>query len=46
MIKDIDYRIAGAVLLGAILLIVWLIRRDRKDKGDFEKEVLDVPPKD
>jgi hypothetical protein len=36
---DIDYGIAGLVLLGVIILIVFLIRRNNKDKHDFEKQM-------
>lgn len=36
---DINYGIAGLVLLGVIFLIAFLIRRNNKDKHDFEKQL-------
>lgn len=36
---DVNYEIAGLVLLAVILLIIFLIRRNQKDKKDFEKEM-------
>ncbi|WP_442590466.1 hypothetical protein ACSBL2_04475 [Pedobacter sp. AW31-3R] len=39
---DINYEIAGLVLLAVILLIIYLIRRNQKDKKKFEKEMIDT----
>lgn len=38
---DINYVIVAAVLFVVILLIVFLIRRNQKDRKAFEKEVKD-----
>lgn len=36
---DINYTIVGAVVILTVLLIIFLIRRNRKDEKDYEKEV-------
>ncbi|SDZ97904.1 FeoB-associated Cys-rich membrane protein [Pedobacter hartonius] len=36
---NINYPIAGIVLLAMILLVFFLIRRNRKDEKTFEKEM-------
>jgi len=43
-----NYPILIAVIVLVALLIVFLIRRNRKDKKEFEKEVIDseLPPKE
>lgn len=35
---EINYPLIAAVALAAILLLVFLIRRNQKDKKDFEQE--------
>ena len=35
---DVNYEIAGIVLLVMVCLILFLVLRNRKDKRDFEKE--------
>jgi len=41
----VNYPIAGAVLLVMILLIVFIIRRNRKDEREFEEELNKPDPK-
>lgn len=41
MTVDINYWWVGALAIAIILLITWLIKRDRKDEKDFEKEMID-----
>ncbi len=36
----INYPIAGLVLLAVILLIIFLIRKNQKDKKKFEKDFM------
>ena len=36
---EINYVIVGFVLLGVILLLVWLIRRNRKDQKELERKL-------
>jgi hypothetical protein len=38
---NVNYGIVGLVLLGMIFLIIYLIRRNNKDKRDFEKQLND-----
>jgi len=38
---DIDYTIVAIVSLLVILLIVFLIRRNQKDKQKLEKEIIE-----
>lgn len=38
---EINYPIAGLVLIAVIGLIVFLIRRNRKDKIKYEKEMIE-----
>lgn len=35
---EINYSISGIVVLAAILLIVFLIRRNKTDQKDFERD--------
>lgn len=41
MIKDVNYFIAGIVIVAVIGLIIFLIRRNRKDEKRFEKDMID-----
>jgi len=41
MTVDINYWWVGVLAIAIILLITWLIKRDRKDEKDFEKEIID-----
>lgn len=34
---DINYLIVGIVVIAALVLLMWLIRRNLKDKKEFEK---------
>ena len=36
---EVNYFIVVLVLLAAILFILWFIKRNRKDKKEFEKEI-------
>jgi len=36
---EMNYPIVGVILLIAILIIVFLIRRNKKDREDFEKNI-------
>lgn len=38
---EINYLITGLVVLAVICLIIFLIRKNRKDKKTFEKEVIE-----
>lgn len=38
---DVNYLIIGLVVLAALAFIVWLIRRNLKDKKEFEKEIIE-----
>jgi hypothetical protein len=37
---DINYWWVGLLILGAGILITWLIKRDRKDEKDFKEEII------
>lgn len=37
---EIDYIIVGLVVLAAVVFVIWLIRRNMKDKVKFEKDVI------
>ncbi len=37
---DVNYWWVGLIILGAILLITWLIKRDRKDEKDFKNQII------
>lgn len=37
---DVNYWWVGLIILGAILLIMWLIKRDRKDEKDFKNKII------
>ena len=37
---EMNYLIVGAVLLLVIIFLVWVIRRNYKDKKKFEKEII------
>jgi preprotein translocase subunit YajC len=39
---DVNYVVVALVVLGIILLIVFLIRRNNKDRRDFEKQLNDT----
>jgi hypothetical protein len=41
MTVDINYWWVGVLAIAIILLITWLIKRDRKDEKAFEKEIID-----
>lgn len=41
MLKDINYWWVSLFLVAMVALIVWIIRRDRKDEKAFEKELLE-----
>ena len=38
---EINYPLAGLVLVAVIGLIVFLIRRNREDKNKYEKEMIE-----
>lgn len=40
MTADVNYWWVGALIIVIALLITWLIRRDRKDEKEFEKEII------
>jgi hypothetical protein len=40
MAIEINYWWAGIIVLAAAILITWLIKRDHKDKTDFEKDII------
>jgi hypothetical protein len=40
MAVDINYWWVGLIILGAAILITWLIKRDRKDEKDFKNEII------
>ena len=40
MAVEINYWWVAIIVLGAAILITWLIKRDRRDKRDFEKEII------
>jgi hypothetical protein len=42
---EINYYIILPVGLILVLLLVWLIRRNSKDKKDYEKELIDSDQK-
>jgi hypothetical protein len=37
---DVNYWWVGLIILGAAILITWLIKRDRKDEKDFKNEII------
>lgn len=37
---DINYLIIGLVVLAAIVFVIWLVRRNMKDKGKFEEDII------
>jgi preprotein translocase subunit YajC len=39
---DVNYVVVALAVLGIILLIVFLIRRNNKDRRDFEKQLNDT----
>jgi hypothetical protein len=41
LIMEINYTIAGPVLIAVAALIIFLIRRNNKDKKQLEKEIID-----
>ena len=41
MTLDINYWWVSVLALGVILLITWVVRRNRKDEKQFEKEIID-----
>lgn len=41
MLKDINYWWVSLFLVAMVALIVWVIRRDRKDEKAFEKDLLE-----
>jgi hypothetical protein len=40
MAVDINYWLVGLLLLAIVLLMRWLVRHNRKDEKDFEKEII------
>jgi hypothetical protein len=40
MTADINYWWVGALVIAIILLITWLIRRNRKDEKAYENEII------
>jgi LPXTG-motif cell wall-anchored protein len=36
---NINYSLVGLVALAGIILLIFLIRRNQKDKKDFEKDI-------
>jgi putative exporter of polyketide antibiotics len=45
---NINYWSVGLFLLAAVILIIWLIKRNRKDEKEFEDEIIqsEIKPKD
>jgi type VI protein secretion system component VasK len=41
MTTEINYWWIGVLVLGIIILITWLLKRDRKDQRSFEKEIIE-----
>ncbi|MCC8425413.1 hypothetical protein [Mucilaginibacter sp. UR6-11] len=41
MTVDVNYWLVGLLFLAIVILIRWLIRRDRKDEKDFERTIID-----
>jgi preprotein translocase subunit YajC len=43
---EVNYVVIGLILLAAIVFIVWFIKRNRKDKKEFEEEInrKELPP--
>lgn len=37
---DINYWETGLFIIVILLLVIWLVRRNRKDEQSFEKEVI------
>ena len=37
---DINYWETGLFIIVILLLVIWLVRRNRKDENTFEKEVI------
>ncbi|MFD2874667.1 hypothetical protein ACFS5N_19435 [Mucilaginibacter ximonensis] len=40
MIVDVNYWWVGGLAIAIVLLITWLIKRDRKDEKAFEKKII------
>ncbi|MES2377174.1 MAG: hypothetical protein V4553_11375 [Bacteroidota bacterium] len=40
MAVDVNYWWVGLLVLGAAILITWLIKRDRKDEKAFKDEII------
>lgn len=40
MTVDVNYWWVGALAIAIILLITWVIKRDRKDEKSFTKEII------
>lgn len=40
MAVDVNYWWVGLLVLGTVILVTWLIKRERKDEKDFEQEII------
>jgi hypothetical protein len=38
---DINYWWIAPLAIAVIVMIIWVLNRDQKDKDDFEKEIID-----
>ena len=43
---DINYWWIAPLAIAVIIMIIWVLKRDQKDKNDFEKEIIEseLPP--
>ena len=43
---DINYWWIAPLAIAVIIMIIWVLKRDQKDKDDFEKEIIEseLPP--
>ena len=46
MTIDINYWWVAGLAVAIVLLITWMIRRDRKDEQEFKKEIIQSELKD
>ena len=43
---DINYWWIAPLAIAVVIMIIWVLKRDQKDKDDFEKEIIEseLPP--
>lgn len=43
---DINYWWIAPLAIAVVIMIIWILKRDQKDKNDFEKEIIEseLPP--